>query len=159
MLAGHWLVFSRVRTFPDNLMKTQNFPLFRKQPNDLPISSRFSNRSMPVRCWHLIENIIPNLNENMDYLMIYDSGHFQTKIWIPDIISLLESLPQGCFIAPGCSNIYFIFSKSHETKYIPDACCIQQGGGLQQLRDRIINLERIKRNFKFFHILFCLTEK
>jgi hypothetical protein len=32
------------------------------------------------------------LNVNMIYLKIYVSGHFQPKIWILDIICLLEAL-------------------------------------------------------------------
>ena len=42
----YWSVFSGARNFPHNLLKTQNFPLHRKQTSDLPTSSRFSNGPM-----------------------------------------------------------------------------------------------------------------
>ena len=38
-----------------------------------------------------------NCNLNMDYIRNYVSGHFQPKIWIPDIICLLEALTSNSY--------------------------------------------------------------
>ena len=48
------------------------------------------------------------MNENMHYLRNYVTGHFQHKIWIPDIIYLLDALLIS-------DLLLFI---SHESEYI-----------------------------------------